>query len=66
MKRAKVRVTGNYVSKSSFTNRIDEIINLPIDFTKEDIVKKIDAIKYCAESYSFQEIEVLCVYNDEN
>ncbi len=39
MKKAKVKVTGNYVSRSSFTNRIDTILNLPIDFTERDCRK---------------------------
>lgn len=65
MKKAKVRVTGNYVSSTSFTNRIDTILNLSIDFTEKDIADKIDEIKYCAESYSFKDIEVLCVYDED-
>lgn len=65
MKLAKVRVTGNYVSRSSFTNRIDEILNLPIDFRTVDIENKINCIRY-ADSYSFDKIEVLCVYDSED
>lgn len=65
MKKAKVRVTGNYVSSRSFTNRIDKILNLPINFTEADIVNNIDAIRYSAESYYFDKIEVLCVYDED-
>lgn len=65
MKKAKVRVTGNYVSRSSFTNRIDTILNLPISFTEKDIADNISDLKYLAESYTFKSIEVLCVYDEE-
>ena len=63
--KAKVRVTGNYVSRISFTNRIDTILNLPVNFTEKDIVDNIDCVKY-SEGYSFKEIEILCVYDDDS
>lgn len=66
MKKAEVRVTINYVSRTSPTNCIDIILTLPIDFTEKDIADRINEIKYCAKSYSFKEIEVLSVYDDED
>ena len=63
MKKAKVRVTGNYVNSRSFTNRIDSILNLRIDFTETDIAKNIPALEY-AQGYSFDKIEILCMYDD--
>lgn len=62
-KKAKVRVTGNYVSRARFDNSIDEILNLPIDFTMSNIVNSISSLQY-AESYCFGKIEILCTYDE--
>lgn len=64
MKKAKVRVVANYGSSVSYSNIVDRILNLPIDFTESDIVDKISELKYCDYSYYFKTIEVLCVYDE--
>lgn len=64
MKKAKVRVTGNYVSRTSFKNPIDMILNLPIGFTHTDIENKIVST-YHPEGYSIGKVEVLCVYDED-
>ena len=58
---AKVRITGNYVSRFSNTNRIDEIINIQIDFTMDDIIKQLKCSKD-ADGYAFDKIDVLCIF----
>lgn len=58
MKQVKLFIEATYTDRQSFNNKVQEIINVPEDFKKEDIVEKIPALKY-SEGYKIDTIQIL-------